>query len=189
MLTSLLHVVHPVARLCGRLNVRSCERAQGIRARWPVPGAVARWTERGEAPEVRRRRVEETMQALGSTVRRGGDWDPWDLEVTCGALGGARVIMAVEDHGAGNQLVRIRWWPNLPATAVALTATTAALSLAAAFGGGWSAAAILATASAGTALRAASQCSVAVAVIDRAVCEQESAGPLTGTPLAEGASR
>src|SRR5207249_2783334 len=144
LLTALLHVIHPIARLCGRLSGRSGP-PPGMRPRLPVSGAIAHWTERGAAPEARLRRVEERLQALGSRVRRGGDWDPWDLEVTCGAFGAARVIMAIEDHGAGNQLVRIRWWPNVSATALVLTATTGTLSVAAGFDGARSAAAILAT--------------------------------------------
>jgi len=171
-LTALLHVVHPVARLCGRLQGESCTRRHGVRPRLPMPGAVARWTERGEAPDVRLRRVEQTLRADGALVRRGGDWDQWDLEVARGTLGAARLIMAVEDHGAGNQLVRIRWWPTVSLTALALTATTTALALAAGFDGGWSVAAILGIAAAWVTVRAGWQCSAAVAVIELAVYEE-----------------
>jgi len=167
-LTAWLHVVHPLARLCGRLEAGgSCGRPAGMR--WPLPGAAARWTERGDAPESRRRRVEWALRALGATVRRGGDWDAWDLEVACGALGGARLIMAVEDHGAGNQLVRTRWWPTVSTTAVALSTTTAALALAAGLTGGALAGVILAIAAAAMSFGIGRQCSAAVAVIDRAV--------------------
>ena len=171
-LTALLHVVHPVARLCGRLQGESCTRRHGVRPRLPMPGAVARWTERGEAPDVRLRRVEQTLRADGALVRRGGDWDQWDLEVARGTLGAARLIMAVEDHGAGNQLVRIRWWPTVSLTALALTATTTALALAAGFDGGWSVAAILGIAAAWVTVRAGWQCSAAVGVIELAVYEE-----------------
>jgi len=80
--------------------------------------------------------------------------------------------MAVEDHGAGNQLVRIRWWPTVSLTALALTATTTALALAAGFDGGWSVAAILGIAAAWVTVRAGWQCSAAVAVIELAVYEE-----------------
>jgi hypothetical protein len=138
-----------------------------------VPKAVARWTEHGEAPDARLRRVEQTLRGDGALVRRGGDWDQWDLEVTCGTLGAARLIMAVEDHGAGNQLIRVRWWPSVSTAALALTVGTAALSVTAGFDGGWSVAAILGTAAAWVVLRALCQCGAAVAVIERAVHEQE----------------
>jgi hypothetical protein len=172
LLTALLHVVHPVARLCGRLNGRSCGQARNVRPRLPVPGAVARWTERGAGPEMRLQRVEEMLQAKGCMVRRGGDWDPWDLEVAGGALGAARLIMAVEDHGAGNQLIRVRWWPIVSATTLALAAPTAVLALAAGLGGGPSAAAILGIVAVGVIACGAWQCGVAIAAIERTVSEQ-----------------
>jgi hypothetical protein len=138
----------------------------------PVPRAVARWTERGEAPDARLRCLEQMLHAVGSTVRRGGDWDRWDLEVTCGMLGAARLIMAVEDHGAGNQLIRIRWWPSVSAAALTLAAGTVALSAAAQFDGGWPAAAVLGIAAAWVIVCAICQCGAAVAAIERTVSEQ-----------------
>jgi O-antigen biosynthesis protein len=173
LLTALLHVVHPVARLCGRLNGRSsCTQSQGVRPSLPVPGAVSRWTERGDSPDARLRRVEQMLRALGSTVRRGGDWDRWDLEVTCGTLGTARLIMAVEDHGAGNQFVRVRWWPSISATTLALATAATALSAAAVFDGSWAPAVVLGGAAVGLVVRAAWQCGAAVAAIERTVREQ-----------------
>jgi len=55
---------------------------------------------------------EADLRKLGAFVRRGGDYDRWDLEVRAGLLGSARLLMAVEDHGAGNQFVRVRLWPR-----------------------------------------------------------------------------
>jgi len=172
LLTALLHVVHPVARLCGRLNGRSGTRPHGVRPGLPVARAVARWTERGEAPDARLRSVEEMLRAVGSTVRRGGDWDRWDLEVACGTLGAARLIMAVEDHGAGNQLIRARWWPTVSAVTLVLTMAATALAVAAGFDRAWPAAAVLGIAAASVALRAAWHCGSAIAVIERCVSDQ-----------------
>jgi O-antigen biosynthesis protein len=171
LLTALLHVVHPIARLCGRLNVRSCSRIHRVRPGWPLPGKVARWTNRCDAPEARLHQIEQLLQTIGPVVRRGGDWDAWDLEVTCGALGAARLIMAVEDHGAGHQLVRARWWPTVSSMTVALTIGTAVLSVAAGLDGAWAAAAVLGVAAAGIFVRAAYQCGTAIAVIERTVCD------------------
>jgi len=172
LLTALLHVLHPVARLCGRLEAGSCPSARGVRPSFPRPRAFARWTERGEAPDARLRSVEETLRAVGSTVRRGGDWDRWDLEVACGTLGAARLIMAVEDHGAGNQLIRARWWPTMSAVTPVLTMAATALAVAAGFDRAWPAAAVLGIAAASVALRAAWHCGLAIAVIERCVSDQ-----------------
>ena len=116
--------------------------------------------------------MEQTLRVDGALVRRGGDWDQWDLEVACGTLGAGRLILAVEDHGAGNQLVRVRWWPSVSATALTLTVGIAALSVAAAFDGGWSAAATLGIAAACVVVRASCQCGAAVAAIERIIREQ-----------------
>jgi H+/Cl- antiporter ClcA len=105
-------------------------------------------------------------------VRRGGDWDGWDLEVVCGALGAARLVVAVEDHGAGNQLVRARWWPSVSVIALALIVCFAALSLAAELDGGWPVGSILGGAALGLALRTGCQCGAAAAAIDRTIREQ-----------------
>jgi glycosyltransferase involved in cell wall biosynthesis len=172
LVTALLHVLHPVARLRGRLQAASCARPRGVRPCFPRARTVARWTERGEPPEERLRRVEQGLRADGATVRRGGDWDGWDLEVVCGALGAARLVVAVEDHGAGNQLVRVRWWPSVSMTALALIVCFAALSLAAELDGGSSVGAIFGAAAVWLVLRTGHQCGVAAAAIDRTVHER-----------------
>jgi hypothetical protein len=43
----------------------------------------------------------------------GGPTDHWDLEVRGGLLGGARVLLTVEEHGAGRQYLRARIHPHL----------------------------------------------------------------------------
>jgi GT2 family glycosyltransferase len=172
LVTALLHVLHPVARLRGRLQAVSCARPRGVRPCFPRSRTFARWTEHGEPSEERLRRVEQGLRADGATVRRGGDWDCWDLEVACGALGAARLVVAVEDHGAGSQLVRARWWPIVSMTALAATIGFAALSLAAELDGGWSVGAIFGAAAVWLVLRTGHQCGAAAAAIDRTVQER-----------------
>jgi hypothetical protein len=80
--------------------------------------------------------------------------------------------MAVEDHGAGNQLIRARWWPTVSAVTLVLTMAAAALAVAAGFDRAWPAAAVLSLAAASLALRAAWQCGSAISVIERSVSDQ-----------------
>jgi GT2 family glycosyltransferase len=135
LLTTLLHVLHPLARLSGRLKVGRGSKLRRVFPCLPRPRAIARWTERGEGHEGRLHSIERALRSKGAVVRRGGDWDTWDLEVVGGALGVARLIVAVEDHGAGAQLQRYRWWPSVPSTGVALTLASATLAVAAALDG------------------------------------------------------
>ena len=56
--------------------------------------------------------LEEALRPTGVPPLRGGDFDRWDLEVPGGISGSCRLRMAVEEHGAGRQLVRFRCWPR-----------------------------------------------------------------------------
>jgi hypothetical protein len=81
--------------------------------------------------------------------------------------------MAVEDHGAGNQLIRVRWWPTVSLTALAPAIGIAVLSAAAGLDRGWVSAAVLGAAAAWVFLRAAHQCGAATAIVERTMKEQE----------------
>jgi hypothetical protein len=112
-LTALLHLVQPMARLRGRLrDGLTFWRRRGPRAfRWPRPFTLAFSTERWTAHDVRLRALEEALRARDSVVRRGGDFDRWDLEVRAGTLGRVRLFTATEEHGRGVQVVRYRGRP------------------------------------------------------------------------------
>jgi hypothetical protein len=75
------------------------------------PSTVAHWTDTWRDPADRLCEIERALREEGGVVRRGGNFDRWDLEVRWSAFGSARVLMAVEEHGGGHQLVRVRAWP------------------------------------------------------------------------------
>jgi hypothetical protein len=58
-------------------------------------------------------------------------------------LAAARILMAVEDHGAGTQFVRFHSWPACSPRAVVLILVFAALFAGAALDHAWTVAAIL----------------------------------------------
>jgi O-antigen biosynthesis protein len=64
--------------------------------------------------------LERWLRGAGARVRRGGDFDRWDIEVEVGALMRARLLMGIEEHGGGAQLVRLRLAPRFSAGAVIL---------------------------------------------------------------------
>ena len=100
--------MQPLARLIGRYR-------HGLtpwRRRGTAAGAGALpttlWSETWRAPEDWVAAVESGLRSSGNLVRRGGDFDDWDLELRGGVAGGLRLLLGVEDHGAGKQLLRLR---------------------------------------------------------------------------------
>jgi GT2 family glycosyltransferase len=138
-LTALLHMLQPVARLHGRLvhglNLWRSRVPPGFVV--PVPRQMAVWTEQWKAPERRLESIETFLQSKGAPARRGGEFDDWDLEISGGFWGGARLLMAVEDHGAGTQYVRCRVRPKCFAGGLVLSLTLAFLSARAGLDGAW----------------------------------------------------
>jgi hypothetical protein len=102
-------------------------------------------------------------------VLRGAEHDTWDLEVRGGILGAARLLMGAEDHPGGKQLVRLRWWPEVPERGPVLALGLAALSLGAAHGDARLAAAVLGLGALLPALHIIEQCMAAMATIRGAV--------------------
>jgi hypothetical protein len=142
--TALLYLLQPLARLTGRLRSGLTfwrYSAPGFAIPWPRKFAV--WTEHWRDPNERLKSFEADLRKAGAYVRRGGDYDRWDLEVHAGLLGFARLLMAVEDHGAGNQFVRVRLWPKCSLLGLLLPVLFASLSAAAALDNAWVASAIL----------------------------------------------
>ncbi len=121
-LTALLYLLQPMARLSGRLGDGLTPwRRRGPRAFMaPWPRAAAVWSERWRSVEERIRAITEALAEREAVVRSGGDWDRWDLHIRGGLLGASRLIMAIEEHGSGRQLVRFRFWPRLAPSALAL---------------------------------------------------------------------
>ena len=70
---------------------------------------------------------------------RGGECDHWDLELSSGILGSARLFLAVEYHGSGRQLLRIRSWPRFSFVAFLFVVLLAEFSYVAGQTGAWTA--------------------------------------------------
>jgi GT2 family glycosyltransferase len=113
-LTTLLHLVQPLARLRGRIRFGLTPWRR--RGRWsfaPPRGATwSLWREEGWPSGRWLRLLEEQLRVHGAPVLRGGNYDRWDLEVRGGSLGRSRVLVTTEDHGGGKQLVRFRVSPR-----------------------------------------------------------------------------
>jgi GT2 family glycosyltransferase len=144
LLTSVLNIVQPMARLSGRLGdgLAPWRRGRTQKFRLPIPARSAVWCEEWREPTLRIAEVEGRIRSAGVVVRRGGQFDRWDLEARGGLFGSARLLFAIEDHGAGTQYVRARTWPVCPSWGL-VALTSLALLTVAAFADGATAAAWL----------------------------------------------
>src|SRR5262249_20937702 len=77
-------------------------------------------------------------------VGRGGALDSWDLKVRGGLFGAAKGMLAVEEHGAGKQLLRIRMRPRASWMFAGVAAVAALLAVGAYRDGAWTAGVALA---------------------------------------------
>ena len=128
-LTGLLHLVQPMARLGGRLQhgLTPWRRrgALGFGLPWARQGTV--WSETWLSLPDRMLLLEPELRPHSAGLRRGGSYDRWDVQVRTGVFGCVRARLAVEEHGAGKQLVRYRIWPRLSSAGVIAVGALAAL--------------------------------------------------------------
>ncbi len=116
-LTALLFALQPVARLAGRLRhgLSPWRRRRRPQASWPRPRVLTVWSERWRDPQERLQSLRDALAGDGGFVRSGGPFDRWDLDLRAAPLGGVKIRTAVEEHGAGRQLLRARIWPRVSA--------------------------------------------------------------------------
>lgn len=178
LLTALLHLLQPVARLKGRLRWGLTPwRRRGVRGlAAPRPRSNDLWSEKWRSREERLSELETRLRDAGACVLRGGDFDGWDLEVRGGMLGAARVLTTVEEHGAGRQLVRARTWPRVSTPGLSVALLVAALSGLAAWDGAWTVAIVFAVCALIITARTLMECGTSLSAMLRALdAESETA--------------
>jgi hypothetical protein len=113
--------------------------------------------------------LETALRKHRVRVLRGGAFDTWDLEVRSGLFGAARVMLAVEEHGNGRQLLRFRISPRPALVRLVPVLVLAALTMAALTSGADVAATLLGLIAVLITLYAFEGCAVATAAILRAL--------------------
>jgi ABC-type multidrug transport system fused ATPase/permease subunit/GT2 family glycosyltransferase len=170
-----LHLIQPLARLIGRatygLTPLRKQHATKALLFAPWPHSMAVWRESWQAPEAWLEYVEGMIKKHGGVVQRGGDFGNWDLETRGGIFGSARLLMGMEEHGAGRQLARFRIWPRVERSALWALSIFAALAAGAAFGGAPVAAYCLGIMSLLIAGRILYECATAVSTLSLGVKE------------------
>ncbi len=170
-LASILHLLQPLARLWGRQRdgLSPWRQRDVAGMAWPRPRSLTIWAEQWHAAAQRLASVAESLRAQRAMVLHGSEFDRWDLEVRSGLFGAARLLMAVEEHGTGKQLVRLRSWPRWSPGAFALIVLFAVLSIAAAIDQAWPASVLLGVIAVLLAVRSVQECAVTTAALLRAI--------------------
>jgi GT2 family glycosyltransferase len=168
--TAFLHLLQPLARLWGRLRYELTPwRKRGVSGiAFPRLRHFTIWSERWQDAAQRLVSIEAALKATGVSVSRGGDYDDWDLEARDGTFGAVRLLMAVEEHGGGKQLIRLRSWPIESSGLLAFLAALLGFSVAAAFGRAWIPSAAFATTGLVLFLRMFQDCATATGAVRRA---------------------
>jgi glycosyltransferase involved in cell wall biosynthesis len=144
-LTGLLHLAQPLARLTGRMRHGLTPwRYRGVGGfAIPWKRILTIWSETWRDHGDWLKRVEDAHAEANAHVLRGGEFDTWDLEVRGGIFGSVRTLMAIEEHGAGRQLVRFRAWPKVSPGGILLFLFLSVLAGLAAIDHSWRASGIL----------------------------------------------
>jgi GT2 family glycosyltransferase len=172
-LAAALHLIQPMARLTGRIRHGLAPwRIRGprialplLRRRWTL------WSEHWHPFHAWLGCLEKQVADMELAAVRGDDYDAWDLEVRGGLFGGVRLRAALEEHGAGRQLLRFRVHPRPSAIAAALLILPVAVAMAAASASAWAAATALSALAGAAAARATLDCAVATAALRKATVE------------------
>lgn len=186
LLTAGLYMLQPMARLLGRLRLGLTPWHHRGRPgfRFPKPQTQSIWSEEWHSQESRLEMIESALYEHGAVVRRGGEFDRWDMEVEGGLFGKMRTCMTVEEHGAGKQLIRVRSWPRVRRAPLVLTMFFAILEIMAVVNNAWWMSLMFGLVIGSILLLAFTNCGVAAAVWLTAVEESASDGKmLSGTTV------
>ena len=135
----LLHMIQPVARLYGRFtNGLTPWRKKGagsdIKFIFSSKSRVfSLWSEVWQPAETWLLAIEKNLISFRSRIKRGGDFDDWDIQVNNGLLAKSRGLLTIEEHGGGKQYLRMKCKIKVTPLALLLGCSLAALSLLAAW--------------------------------------------------------
>jgi len=163
-LTTAFHILQPMVRLAGRLTFNltpwRLHGAGGFDV--PYPRSFSHWSERWRPHPEWLEALEKKLMGYRVLVRRGGEFDRWDLEADCGLLGGARLLSTVEEHGQGRQLLRVWIRPRVSRTSVVVVSVMTLLAVLSGIDAAWVACTVLGLAALGFLIATVRECGKAV---------------------------
>ena len=140
-LTAYLHLIQPLARLYGRtqhgLTPWRKRGLDGIEASLLIPKMrnFTLWSETWKSTEDWLSGIENSLISHRIGIKRGGDFDRWDLETGCGLFACSRGLLTIEDHGGGKQYLKFRCWSHITRIGLLLHSFFTCVALFAVFDG------------------------------------------------------
>jgi hypothetical protein len=151
LLIIILHIIQPMARLNGRIKHGLTPwRKRGDRGgigkiSLLKSQTLKHWSEaEWKANETWLEELENNIIKLHGRVKRGGDFDRWDLQVQSGLFTTAKSILTVEEHGSNKQYIKLRYWTNYSVTGLIIITSLSTLTFFAAMDKSWIAGGVLA---------------------------------------------
>jgi len=134
LLISTLHFIQPVARLWGRIKHGLTPwrlKGAGFNNRFLFTSRAAAciyWSEHWHDPEQWLTAIENNLKKLNAGVKRGGDYDSWDIQLRSDLFSKIRFSLLIEEHAAGHQYVKLQSKALISGASVFLIALCTGLS-------------------------------------------------------------
>jgi glycosyltransferase involved in cell wall biosynthesis len=175
LLIGVLHIIQPLARLIGRTTngLTPWRRHRAECYAFPRKQTRSIWFETRRSAEQILMTLQSHLRATAAVVVPGGAFDRWDLEIRVGTTGAVRVLLAVEDHEGGKQLLKFRSWPVASGKRLAVTASLNLIAIVALLDGARVAAAVLGAAAVALGIVAFLDCATAASALRRALTRLE----------------
>ncbi len=143
LLIILLHVIQPIARLYGRfVNGLTPwrQRSAGLSSKFLFAfgsRTFTHWSEEWRSAEDWLGDIEKKLINLKARVKRGSDFDDWDLQVQIGLFSRSKALLVIEEHGGGKQYLKFKCRASYSANAFVIPALIIAVSVLAALNNQW----------------------------------------------------
>lgn len=143
LLITLLHIIQPIARLYGRLQHGLTpwrKRGAGFSRKFILPfrpRVFTHWSEEWQESEQWLKDIEKNLTGLKLRVKRGGDFDDWDMEVRSGIFSNSRALLTIEEHGGAKQYLRLRCKTIFSPAGLVLLTLSGSLAVFSTLNGSW----------------------------------------------------
>ena len=138
-----LHVIQPIARLYGRFANGLTpwrNRGAGFGSRFHFifgTRTFTHWSEDWRSAQDWLTDIESKLVKLKTRVKRGGDFDNWDLQVRIGLFSKSRGLLVIEEHGGQKQFLKFRCRAHYSYKAFVIASLLAGLALWSGLAGQW----------------------------------------------------